>query len=383
MRILHILPDLEPGTFTRELRLLLSQAQATNVPAHICCLASEGPMLPALRSTGAGVEVLGWRRWLDPRPLWALARRVREFQPDIIHVYGLAALRAVHWIAKKRTVAVSHPLHRVRGPAEVSAWDLRLLQNVAADFVGRSAEAQHCRAAGVLPDRLRIVPPGVDAPKVAPPIFPPASPSVVCLGALCRDKGFREAVWAMDVLHYTYPSVDLWIAGDGPEYRRLELFARGMAHSERIHFMSGYCDVAEVLARASIVWVPSLTDTGVGVVLEAMAAGRPVIAARWPSLAEVVVDGTTGILVSPGDKMDLARQTRILLDDAALRRRLGAAAHRRVDLHYAAASFVATWFEHCNDLATSAISVANPRSTINNRPQLTTGIADSGGMDCA
>jgi glycosyltransferase involved in cell wall biosynthesis len=383
MKILHILPDLEPGTFTRELRLLLSASQGTAVPAHVCCLASEGPMLTALRSTGAGVEVLGWRRWLDPRPLLALARRAREYQPDMIHVYGLAALRAVHWIAKKRMVAVSHPLHRVRGPAEVSAGDRRLLQSVAGVFVGGSAEAQRCRAAGVLPDRLRIVPPGVAAPKVAPPIFSPASPSVVCLGALCRDKGFREAVWTMDVLHYTQPSVDLWIAGAGPERRRLELFARGMAHSERIHFLSGYCDVAEALARASIVWVPSLTDTGVGVVLEAMAAGRPVIAARWPSLAELVVDGATGILVSPGDKMDLARQTRILLDDVALCRRLGAAARRRVDLHYGAASFVTTWFQHCHGLAASAISIANPRSSINNRPQLTTAIADSGGMDCA
>ena len=74
-----------------------------------------------------------------------------------------------------------------------------------------------------------------------------------------------------------------------------------------------------LLAQAAVVWVPSLADSGFGVALQAMAAGRPVVASRWPALAELVVDGETGYLVQPGSKIELAQKTRRLLGDAGLR----------------------------------------------------------------
>jgi glycogen synthase len=90
------------------------------------------------------------------------------------------------------------------------------------------------------------------------------------------------------------------------------------------------------MARSEVVWVPSLADGGARVALEAMAAGRPVVASRLPGLAEVVVEGETGFLVPPGDKIALARQTRRLLADAELRRRLGQAGRARIAQHFAA-----------------------------------------------
>jgi glycosyltransferase involved in cell wall biosynthesis len=77
------------------------------------------------------------------------------------------------------------------------------------------------------------------------------------------------------------------------------------------------------------VWLPSRADRGATSALEAMAAGRPVVASRWPGLAEVVADGETGVLVPPGDKAALARETRLLLDDSERRRRMGEAGQRR------------------------------------------------------
>jgi glycosyltransferase involved in cell wall biosynthesis len=66
------------------------------------------------------------------------------------------------------------------------------------------------------------------------------------------------------------------------------------------------------------------------VALEAMALGRPVIATDLPGLAEIVANEETGVLIPRGEPVVLARQTRRLLDDGALRRRLGEAARRRV-----------------------------------------------------
>jgi glycosyltransferase involved in cell wall biosynthesis len=88
--------------------------------------------------------------------------------------------------------------------------------------------------------------------------------------------------------------------------------------------------------------VPSLTDRGRSVAAEAMLAGRPVVASRWPGLAEVVADGLTGYLVPPDDKAALARQTRPLLENAELRRRLGAAGRQRAIAQFSVQGLVET-----------------------------------------
>src|SRR5262249_34059191 len=95
-------------------------------------------------------------------------------------------------------------------------------------------------------------------------------------------------------------------------------------------------DVRPLLARAEAVWCPGRVESGVQTALEAMAAGRPVVASRWPRLAELVRDGATGYLVPPGDKTALAGQTHRLLLDAALRQALGEAARRRAAEHFRA-----------------------------------------------
>jgi glycosyltransferase involved in cell wall biosynthesis len=87
-------------------------------------------------------------------------------------------------------------------------------------------------------------------------------------------------------------------------------------------------DVFGVLDRAEVVWVPGRSETGVQVALEGMAAGRPVVAARWPRLAEVVRDEETGLLATPGDLVSWARQTQRLLADPGLASRLAEAGRR-------------------------------------------------------
>ena len=94
-------------------------------------------------------------------------------------------------------------------------------------------------------------------------------------------------------------------------------------------------DLPRHLLDADVLAMPTIAQEALGrTAVEAMAAGRPVVASRLGGLPFTVVDGATGLLCEPGDSDDLARKIETLLDDAALRERLGQAGRRRFEEHY-------------------------------------------------
>src|SRR5262249_30321832 len=218
--------------------------------------------------------------------------------------------------------------------------------------VSSAAEAQHVRQLGVAESKIDVLPPGVAPCGTTRPApeslgrslgLPAGARLLMGAGPLEPHKGFRDAIWAFDILKYLGHDWHLILIGDGPERARLEAFTRAIGAVGHVHFVDPRADVPELLAQAEVVWVPSRADSGVQVALEAMAAGRPVIASRMPGLAEVVVDGETGFLIPPGDKVALARQTRVLMEDAQLRDRMGAAGRERAGRRFAAPEWVRHW----------------------------------------
>jgi glycosyltransferase involved in cell wall biosynthesis len=192
-------------------------------------------------------------------------------------------------------------------------------------------------------EKIGLIPPAVAVPTVAPVDpqafraahqLPANARLLIGVGPLVPSKGFREAIWAFDILKYLYDDLHLVLIGDGTDRDRLEGFARAINAHDRVHLVGRQTEVSEWLAQAEVVWAPSLADIGGNVALEAMAASRPVVASRWPGLADIVSDGETGYLVPPGAKVALARQTRLLLDDAGRRQQFGAAGRRRVESRF-------------------------------------------------
>src|SRR5262249_39688074 len=107
-----------------------------------------------------------------------------------------------------------------------------------------------------------------------------------------------------------------------------------------IHFVGEREEITPLFRAAEVVWVPDRIDGGVITALEGMAAERPIIASRLPSLAQVVQEGESGFLVPPGDKPALARQTRILLDERNRAEQMGQRGRLRVAEHFAVAAMV-------------------------------------------
>jgi glycosyltransferase involved in cell wall biosynthesis len=354
MKVLFVIPSLQFGGAARQLSLLAAGLPAGQFERRVCVLSEAGPWADDLRRAGVSVEVFGWRHLLDPRPFRGLRQVIRDFRPDVIHAWQTSALGAVAALGRGNPAAVvaSWPFRSRRRGGWLGRIERFLMARCAAVTVPTALEAECCRALGLPGDRVYTVPPGVvldgevgPASSAALPPLPDGARVVAGLGPLLPEKGFRDAVWAVDMLKALYDNLHLVLAGPGPDRFRLEQFARAIHASGRVHFTGPQPGAAALLRRAEVVWVPDRVQASLNTVLEAMAAGRPVVASRLPETAELMRDGEMGLLVPPGDKAALARQTRRLLDDAALRRRLGEAARRWAAEHWSAAAMVRRFAE--------------------------------------
>jgi glycosyltransferase involved in cell wall biosynthesis len=315
--ILHLLPSLGYTAAGRQVSLIASLLGKNN---HVAALGGDGPFAGPLRSAGVPVLVLGRGRRFDPASWWRLQRRMPTLRAaGLLRAWGKPPFRLV----------VSEPL---RG-GHVNALDRRLIRSADAVIAGYPAEADALRRLGVAAERIRELPPAVASPSDSPPLdlpLPPGSKVVMCVGALTPPHGFRDAVWAADLLRYPVDDLRLVIVGDG-DHTRLNRFALGINPAGgRVFFLPARPDAAALLGRADVVWVPSRSTCGRQVVLEAQAAGRPVVASALPALAALVADGRTGLLTKPGDPLDRVRRTRMLFDDTALAERIGTAARQAV-----------------------------------------------------
>jgi glycosyltransferase involved in cell wall biosynthesis len=357
MKILHVIPSLEYSGVVMQLLGLARGLPPGRMEAWVCVLGGEGPCSLPLLDSPVTVDTLGWTRWLDVGALWQLRRLVRFFAPDLTHAWGLSALRAVYLAAGRTAgrLVVSKPLPPRGGP---NRWDRWLLARSDVVVAGGPAEAARCRALG-LDDRIAIVPPAAPERRSwaggrAPALPASRSRFVLCAGPLEPHKGFGDAIWGLDILRYVDPGLNLMLLGTGSDRPRLERFVRGLGMEPWVHFAGDRADVPGILRQAALVWVPSRAEGGVTFALEAMVAGRAVIASCLPGLAEVVRDGETGVLVPPGHKVALARQTRRLLEDARRCQAMGAAGRRRVSECFQAGDLVRRFTALYHDLAPRA-----------------------------
>ncbi|OFX17863.1 MAG: hypothetical protein A2Z18_04575 [Armatimonadetes bacterium RBG_16_58_9] len=204
-------------------------------------------------------------------------------------------------------------------------------------------------AAGVKPEKIHVIESGVDVDTFADA---PSNPEfraglgvddripIVCTTAVLSErKGIRYLIEAAALLRQAGVPFRLIIAGDGPDRDNLETQARELGLAAQ--FLGFREDVPLLLAEADVFVMPSLSE-GLGVAtLEAMAAGRPVVASAVGGLCESVVDGVTGILVPPRDPRSLANAIGKLLENPDMARKLGAAGQERIRARYSLSSMAA------------------------------------------
>lgn len=191
---------------------------------------------------------------------------------------------------------------------------------------------------GVPADRVETVyspimlpPPGIQS-GLREELNLPADAIVVCCVAILRaTKGHRELIEALRPLMGARPHVHLVLVGNGaPLFDQLQALIAEIGLADRIHMLGFRHDVPSILAGSDIFALATQKEASGTVYVEASAAGLPVIGVDVGGVSEMVDDGETGILVPPGDIVKLRAALASLIDDGALRTRMGEAGKRMV-----------------------------------------------------
>lgn len=303
---------------------------------EICLVGQESPWSRTLAAAGVPVHAIGSRGPFDLRSLWRLRERVRGAPRLWAWGPGAAWPLVLGGVWPSRLVS---PLAANSRPSLASKWLVRRCGVVIADG---EAEAESLRRLGVAQDRLRVVAPGVEIPSPAEPArlsgLPDDAKVVLVLGPIARTKGPREVVWAFDILAFLEDRLHLVFVGDGPDMPGVRRFVEVTRHEARMHFVGEVADLGPWLARADVVVAAGVGGGRMGI-LDAMAAGRPVVATRTADRAELIDHGRTGLFAHPKDIPDLCRQIKAVLDDAALARTLGTNARAEAATRFGVAAF--------------------------------------------
>ncbi len=262
-------------------------------------------------------------------------------RPHVLHCHGAypAGFVGAAFTRLTGTPLVIRPHGSDILPGEWIDRDPRLAERMrmallTADVVVAQGDslAERLRSLGVPTGRLRIIQNGVRLPKAEPGRLS-REPLVLAMGSLTPKKGFDVLLQAFRLVRQRAPEARLTIAGDGPEKPRLDALASSLGIEEAVAFpglVSGEAK-AGLFARARVFVSSSRREPFANVNLEAMAAGRPIVATRVGGNVEMVEEDVSGLLVEPEDPVGMAKAILRLLEDGERSAVMGRAARRRAE----------------------------------------------------
>jgi L-malate glycosyltransferase len=265
------------------------------------------------------------------RGLRTLRRAMQSGEFDVVHSHAARAHGAVSFarvgLAARPWHVVSRRVDFAVGRDPVSAWKYR---RGADAFLAISEGVRRVLLeGGVLPERVRVVPSGIDLAKFdglrerdavrAELGLDARTLAVGNVAALAPHKAQNDLLRAAAMVHARRRDVRFFIVGEGALRARLELLARELGIDEHVVFTGFRADALDLL-RAFDVFVLSSYLEGLGTsIMDAQALGVPVVATRTGGIPELVQDGETGLLTPPRDPASLAAAILRFLEDETLR----------------------------------------------------------------
>ena len=380
VRVLHFVSTFAVKTDTNLLAGMAPHVDRSRVEWSFACFHGDGPMRRRFAAADCPTFNLEVPGRLDPRAIGRAAMLIRQIRPDVVHTHllradlfgGIAARLAGVPVIVGAAYAIG-AFRRARRRACDGLLDQicgRLPHHFLA--VSHAARRDWCDRLGIGTENITVIHTGVNTPTAVSHdqtnAFRDACgaremPLIVTVGRLSYEKGLDNLLRAAIALKRSGLRFVWAIVGDGPQRGRLARQIDQSGLSGCVH-LYGFCeDVTPAMAAADIICIPSTMEAFPVVMLEAMAAGRAIVASRVGGIPEAIGDGVHGLLVDPNGDAHAAALRR-LLQDAGLRARLGSAARDRARERFDARRVAARYSEFYISLAAGrevANAVAMPR----------------------
>ena len=333
MRIVQYITPSQIGGAEVHVTALSDRLRARRHEVTVVCPRGR-PLVGVLAARGLRVKDPRTLGKLDPAMLLRLVAWLRRERVQIIHTH-LSTASLLGSLAAR--------IAGIPAVATVHGLNTRTCFNWAHAIIAVSnAVKQHLVAQGMAPDRITVVHNGVDLrvasrPDEGPSVrekwgLPAGARALITVGRLTPTKGHRDLLEAVSQLvrDPRWRDLRLLVVGTGELLPHLKREAQRRRLAERVIFVGFQRDVLPFLQAAQVFVLPSIQEGLSLSALEAMALGKPVVACRVGGTPEVVVDGRTGLLVSPGRPEELAAALEALLADPDRARAMGEAGRQRV-----------------------------------------------------
>jgi glycosyltransferase involved in cell wall biosynthesis len=311
---------------------------------RVIVLAETGFLADELQAAGVPVIRLGLTQKYNPVPIFQLERFWRAEPPDLIHTHLYHAGLIGRTVARIRGLGpvVVHQHGAEKARSGLRSWLDRSTTNWVQCYIAscRAVAETLEKRENVAAARIAVIYNGLDRSTIQQPSqqalkpdgwpVPDGTRSIVCVGRLSPEKGQKWLVQALSQLDQQEQPVHLVLIGDGDSRGDLQEQVLQLGLTEQVHLLGARKDVPDWLPHFDLFVLPSAWEGVSLALLEAMAAGLPVIATESGGTPEVVEAGVTGLLVPPGNPTKLAEAIQILLSDGDLRKKMGSAGQERV-----------------------------------------------------
>lgn len=337
IKVVHIIPTLQYGGAERLLAEIARYHDREKFEMSVIVTVALGPLADRIQSCGVRVvPMTAHGRW-SPKFLWQLRQWLRREKPAIVHthlfgadVYGKIAA----WLAGV-PVCISTEHNQWYDEPQWKHWTKRVLSYGTDRIIAVSASvAEYAqRVEGVAATKLSVILNRIDVDRFAklPPPLLRSPLRLLSIGRLEKQKGFDLLLRACALVRNPWT---LTIVGAGSQLSSLEALTEELAITDRVQFYGTTDSVPEVF-EAHDVFVLASRWEGLGlVVMEAMTAGRPVIASRTGGITELIIDGETGMLVDSTNARAFAAAIDLACEDHVRLRHHAAAARTYALLHF-------------------------------------------------
>lgn len=354
IKVLHLITSLEVGGAQHGMLLGLPRIAPGRYEHVICSIMDRMQMAPQFEGAGIKVLSLGLNRKTDLGVALRLRSLLKKERPDILHTYLLHGNILGRLVGRLVGVPKIIGSERTIGQARLWGRLATKLTNPLTDAVEVNSEVGGKaiqKDLGVPAGKIEVVRSGLDLAAFGNSAkrddiraelgLSDDQHLVLLIGRLRSVKGVEYGIRAFTSALIEQPNMHMALAGEGDQLNHLKTVADQLGAPDQITFLGVRNDLPDLLSAADSILIPSLNEGFPRTAIEAMAAGKPIIATQVGGTPEAVIDGETGILVPAKDVEKMSEALIDLANDRELQARLGFAGRKRAEQNYSVENYAA------------------------------------------